>query len=76
LNIDEFDPQAESNRSSRKSIVDQQAHDYIWHGTNLAEILVERLADMDVVLVENLGIGIDPTVTYAFYVHTVLLHQE
>jgi hypothetical protein len=31
---------------------------------------------MDVVLVENLGIGIDPTVTYAFYVHTVLLHQE
>ena len=25
---------------------------------------------MDVVLVENLGIGIDPTVTYAFYVYT------
>ncbi len=70
MNIDEFDPQAESNRISGKSIVDQQVHDYIWQGTNLAEILVERLADMDMVLVENLGIGIDAAVTYAFYLYT------
>jgi glycosyltransferase involved in cell wall biosynthesis len=54
----------------RKSIRDQQVHDYVWQGTNLTEILLEKLKDMDVVLIENLGIGIDPSVTYAFYLYT------
>ena len=53
-----------------KSIADQQVHDYVWQGTNLAEILDQKLADMDVILTENLGIGIDPTVTYAFFLYT------
>jgi glycosyltransferase involved in cell wall biosynthesis len=42
----------------------------VWQGTNLAEILDQKLADMDVILIENLGIGIDPSVTYAFYLYT------
>lgn len=68
--IEEFDPQAHSGRVKSKSIVDQQVHDYIWQGTNLAEILIEKLADMDVIIAENLGLGIDPSVTYAFYLYT------
>ncbi len=70
LNIDEFNPEAESRKRVEKSIFDQQVHDYVWQGTNLAEILDQKLKDMDVILTENLGIGIDPTVTYAFYLYT------
>ncbi len=70
LNIDEFDSASGVRKLGDKSIVDQQVHDYIWQGTYLAEILVEKLADMDVVMIENLGIGMDPAVTYAFYLYT------
>ncbi|UCB47314.1 MAG: hypothetical protein JSV25_07875 [Spirochaetota bacterium] len=69
LNIDEFNPEAERGRIREKSIIDQQVHDYVWQGTNIAEILVEKLKDMDVIMTENLGIGIDPSVTYAFYLY-------
>ncbi len=70
LNIDEFDSASEVRKLPGESIGDQQVHDYIWQGTNLAENLVERLADMDVIMVENLGIGMDPVVTYAFYLYS------
>jgi len=53
-----------------RSIADQQVHDYVWQGTNLAEILDQKLVDVDVILTENLGIGMDPSVTYAFYLYT------
>lgn len=69
-NIDDFDPVIASRHFGGKSICEQQVHDYIWQGTNLAEILVEKLADMDVIIAENLGIGIHPAVTYAFYLYT------
>lgn len=70
LNIEEFNPKAALRKRVGKSIADQQVHDYIWQGTYLAEILDQKLADMDVILIENLGIGIDPSVTYAFYLYT------
>lgn len=70
LNIEDFDPEAELRLRVGKSITDQQVHDYLWQGTNLADVLEEKLADMDVILTENLGIGIDPSVTYAFYLYT------
>ncbi len=70
LNINEFHPDAELRRRVGKPFADQQVHDYVWQGTNLTEIIDRELADMDVVLMENLGIGIDPTVTYAFYLYT------
>lgn len=68
--IEEFNPEAASRRRVEKSIADQEVHDYVWQGTNLAEILDQKLADMDVIIAENLGIGIDPTVTYAFFLYT------
>jgi glycosyltransferase involved in cell wall biosynthesis len=69
LNIDEFDPASPTGRIKDRSIVDQQVHDYVWQGTNLVEILVEKCKSMDVIMTENLGIGIDPSVTYAFYLY-------
>jgi len=69
-NIDEFNADEAAGRLSGKSVFDQQVHDYVWMGTNLAEVLVEKLADMDVIMIENLGIGIQPYVTYAFYLYT------
>lgn len=70
LNIDEFHPEAESRKRINKSIADQQVHDYLWQGTNIAEILDAKLGGMDVILTENLGIGIDPSITYAFYLYS------
>jgi hypothetical protein len=70
LNIDEFIPEGPFRRKLDKSIAEQQVHDYVWQGTNLAEILDHKLRDMDIILTENLGIGIDPSVTYAFYLYT------
>jgi len=69
-NIEEFDPESKSRRLEEITIYDQRVHDYIWQGTNIAEILVDKLADMDVIITENLGIGIDPSVTYAFSLYT------
>lgn len=76
LNIEEFHPEAELRRRVEKSIADQQVHDYVWQGTNLAEILDQKLADMDVILIENLGIGIDPSVTYGFYLYSHYCHTS
>jgi glycosyltransferase involved in cell wall biosynthesis len=69
-NIDEFNADEAADKLGGKSVFQQQVHDYIWMGTNLAEVLVGRLADMDVIMIENLGIGIQPYVTYAFYLFT------
>jgi len=69
-NIDEFNADEAAGRLGGKSVFEQQVHDYVWMGTNLAEVLVDRLADMDVIMIENLGIGIQPYVTYAFYLFT------
>jgi hypothetical protein len=69
-NIDEFNADEAAGRLEGKSVFEQQVHDYVWMGTNLAEVLVERLSDMDVIMIENLGIGIQPYVTYAFYLFT------
>jgi len=70
LNIEEFDPESVLRKRVEKVMSEQKVHDYVWQGTNIAEILDEKLADMDVVLTENLGIGIDPAITYAFYLYT------
>lgn len=70
LNIEEFSPEAAFRRRVEKPIADQQVHDYVWQGTNLAEILDRTLSDIEIVLIENLGVGIDPSVTYAFYLYT------
>jgi len=71
LNIEEFNPEEVAMRKQvGRSIADQQVHDYVWQGTNLAEILDQKLVDVDVILTENLGIGMDPSVTYAFYLYT------
>ncbi|KPK74041.1 MAG: hypothetical protein AMJ79_14810 [Phycisphaerae bacterium SM23_30] len=58
-----------------KSVQIQRVHDYIWHGTNVAEILQEKLYDADVVLMENLSVGINPAATYAFYLWTLKEYQ-
>jgi glycosyltransferase involved in cell wall biosynthesis len=69
-NIDEFNAEEAASRLGEKSVFEQRVHDYVWMGTNLAEVLVDKLADMDVIMIENLGIGIQPYVTYAFYLFT------
>lgn len=69
INIDEFDPDYEVPGLSGKTLSQQKVQDYIWQGTNIMEILAEKLRSIDVVLAENLGIGIHPPVTYAFYLY-------
>ncbi len=59
-----------------KSVFEQEVHDYIWLGTKLAETLIDILADMDVIIVENLGIGIQPYVTYAFYLYAQYIYNS
>lgn len=75
-NIEEFDPHYAYQAMEGRSISEQQVHDYIWQGTHIAQTLVEKLADMDVVMMENLGIGIHPAVTYAFYLYTQYCHTR
>jgi glycosyltransferase involved in cell wall biosynthesis len=69
INIDEFDPDYAAPGLTRKSISEQKIQDYIWQGTNIMETLVKKLRPLDVVIAENLGIGIHPSVTYAFYLY-------
>jgi len=69
-NIEEFDSAITARCLGGKSISQQQVYDYIWQGTTIAEMLIEKLADMNVIMVENLGIGLHPAVTYAFYLYT------
>jgi hypothetical protein len=54
-NIEEFDATVVARCLGGRSTSQQQVHDYIWQGTNIAETLLEKLADMDVIMVENLG---------------------
>jgi hypothetical protein len=75
-NIDEFNSDQATGILGGKTVFDQQVHDYVWLGTNLAEVLVDRLSDMDVIMIENLGIGIQPYVTYAFYLYTQFAHTS
>lgn len=69
INIDEFDPDYQIPGLRRKTTSEQKIQDYIWQGTNIMEVLTEKLRPMDMVVVENLGIGINPAVTYAFYLY-------
>jgi len=69
LNINELDPSFEIPGLSRKTISEQKIQDYIWHGTNILEILIDKLQPMDIIIIENLGIGIHPAVTYAFFLY-------
>jgi glycosyltransferase involved in cell wall biosynthesis len=75
-NIDEFDAEKAQTQLGGKSFLSQQVHDYVWMGTNLAEVLLDKLNDMDVIMIENLGIGIQPYVTYAFYLYTQYIYTS
>ena len=69
INIDEFDPAYEVPGLARKTLLEQKIQDYIWQGINILDILAEKLKPMDIILIENLGIGIHPAVTYGFYLY-------
>ena len=58
-----------------KDIRIQRVHDYIWHGTNVAEELREQFADEDIIMMENLSVGVNPAVMYAFYLWTLWEYQ-
>jgi len=75
INIEEMSPDYQIPGLESKNIQSQQVHDYIWHGTNIVESLQEKLADADIVLMENLSIGVHPAVTYAFYLWTLWEYQ-
>ena len=74
--IPEFEVSDADPRLGGKTVFEQQVHDYVWMGTNLAEVLVEKLSDMDVIMIENLGIGIQPYVTYAFFLYTQYIYER
>jgi len=76
LNIEEFSSESELRKRVQKAIPQQKVHDYVWQGTNIAEILDNELSDMDVILAENLGIGIDPSITYGFYLYTQYCYES
>ena len=44
--IVEFDVNEAAKSIGGKSIFEQQVHDYVWLGTNLAEVLVQKLSDL------------------------------
>ena len=69
-NIEEFNAEKAAVQLGNKSVFEQQVHDYVWMGTKLAEVLIDKLSDMDVIMVENLAVGIQPYVTYAFFIYT------
>jgi|GEM_PF-992873 len=75
INLEEMSPDYRIPGLEGKSIQIQQVHDYIWHGTNIAETLQKELADVDVVLMENLSIGVHPAVAYAFYLWSLWEYQ-
>jgi len=67
IDIEEFDPDSRVEGFKGRDIQEQHVQDYIWYGSNIADSLIDRLSDLDVVIMENLGIGIHPPLTYAFY---------
>lgn len=74
-NIEEISPDYRIPGLEGKSVQIQRVHDYIWHGTNVAEHLQQVFADADTVIMENLSVGINPSVTYAFYLWTLWEYQ-
>ncbi len=74
-NIEEISPDYRIPGLEGKSIQIQRVHDYIWHGTNVAERLQQVFADADSVIMENLSVGVNPSVTYAFYLWTLWEYQ-
>ena len=75
-NVEEMSPDCRIPGLEGKSIQIQQVHDYIWHGTNVADHLQETFRDVDVVLMENLSVGINPSITYAFYLWSRREYQQ
>jgi len=74
-NIEELSPDYCVPGLESKNVQIQRVHDYIWHGTNVAERLQQQFADADVILMENLSIGINPAVTYAFHLWSLWEYQ-
>ncbi|MBN1764310.1 MAG: hypothetical protein JW860_03555 [Sedimentisphaerales bacterium] len=74
-NIEEISPDYRIPGLEGKSVQIQRVHDYIWHGTNVAERLQQQFADVDIVLMENLSVGINPAITYAFYLWSLWEYQ-
>ena len=74
-NIEELSPDYRVPGLESKNVQIQRVHDYIWHGTNIAERLQQQFADADIVLMENLSIGINPAVTYAFHLWSLWEYQ-
>lgn len=67
VNIEEFDPDHKVSGFKGRGVEEQNVQDYIWHGSNIADSLMDKLGDLDVVIMENLGIGIHPPLIFAFY---------
>ena len=74
-NIEEMSPDYRVPGLEDRDVQGQRVHDYIWHGTNVAERLRQQFAEADVVLMENMAIGINPAITYAFYLWTLWEYQ-
>jgi len=75
-NVEEMSPDYAIPGLEDKTIKIQQVHDYIWHGTNVAGRLQQRFRDANVVLIENLSVGINPSITYAFYLWSRREYQQ
>jgi len=75
-NVEEIAPDFQIPGLEGKSVQTQRVHDYIWHGTNVAYRLQQYFADADVVMMENLSVGVNPAVTYAFYLWTLSEYQS
>ena len=74
-NIPQMSPDYPIPGLESKSVQSQRVHDYIWHGTNVADQLQDEFADADVVLMENLSVGVNPALIYAFYLWTQSEYQ-
>jgi len=65
IDIPEFSP-----GSCGKNIEDCSVQEYIEVGVKLFEVIKEKLAPFDVIVVENLQVGNYPPMAYAFYLYT------
>ena len=75
-NIEELAPDYHTPGLEGKTVQIQRAHDYVWHGTNMAERFQREFAGTDTVLMENLSVGIHPAVTYGFYLWSLWEYQS
>ena len=74
-NIEEISPDYRIPGLEGKNVQIQRVHDYIWHGTNVAENMQHQFAEADIILMENLSIGVNPAITYAFYLWSLWEYQ-